>query len=197
MDKFINRIIIQNNKGTTLKEYNNTQLAKIELDSKQISNSTVIIEYKIQVTNEGELAGYANEIVDYMPSDLSFNSELNKNWYQLTGGELYSKELSNDVINPGEAKTLTLTLIKSMNQNNTGTSINTAEITKATNDFSLKDIDSTPGNKVSKEDDISTAQVIISIRTGAIVTYTLLIVIIMVIIALGVYFIKKGVIKNK
>ena len=149
------------------------------------------------MTNEGELAGYANEIVDYMPSDLSFNSELNKNWYQLTGGELYSKELSNDVINPGEAKTLTLTLIKSMNQNNTGTSINTAEITKATNDFSLKDIDSTPGNKVSKEDDISTAQVIISIRTGAIVTYTLLIVIIMVIIALGVYFIKKGVIKNK
>ena len=133
----------------------------------------------------------------FRSSDLSFNSELNKNWYQLTGGELYSKELSNDVINPGERKTLTLTLIKSMNQNNTGTSINTAEITKATNDFSLKDIDSTPGNKVSKEDDISTAQVIISIRTGAIVTYTVLIITIFVMLAIGVYFIKKEVIKNK
>jgi hypothetical protein len=193
LDKYINKIIVQNNSGTTVREYNNTQLAKVEIDSKQISGSTVIVEYNIQITNEGELAGYVNEIVDYMPSDLSFSSELNKNWYQLNNGELYSKELSNDIINPGDSKTVTLTLVKTMNQNNTGTSINTAEISKASNDFSIEDIDSTPGNKVSGEDDISTAQVIISVKTGGVVMYTLLIAIIIAVIGIGVYFIKKDV----
>ena len=64
LDKYINRVIVQTNKQTTVREYNKTQLAKLELDAKSIANSTVIIEYKILVTNEGEVAGYASEIVD-------------------------------------------------------------------------------------------------------------------------------------
>lgn len=194
LDKHIGKIIIQNSKGTTVKQYENTQLAKVELDSKQIDNSTVIIEYDIRVTNEGELAGYVNEIVDYMPSDLSFSSEMNKNWYQMNNGQLYTKELTDKIINPGESKTVTLTLIKSMKQNNTGTTINTAEINKASNDFLILDRDSTPGNKVTGEDDISTAQVIISIRTGKVITYMLIVFLITAIIGLNVYLIKKKVV---
>ncbi len=195
LDKYINRIIVQNSQGTTVREYNKSQLAKIELDRKTISNNTVIIEYNIQITNEGELAGYVNEIVDYMPNDLSFSSEINKSWYQTTSNELYLKELSNEIINPGETKTVTLTLIKKMNANNTGTSINTAEISKASNAFSIEDIDSTPGNKKSGEDDISTAQAIISVRTGSAVMYISITVIIITIIGIGVYLIKRKVIK--
>ena len=67
LDKYINKIIIQNNKGTTVNQYNKEKLAKIELDSKSILNSNVIIEYQIEVTNEGEIGGYVNEIIDYKP----------------------------------------------------------------------------------------------------------------------------------
>ena len=196
LDKYINRIIIQTNSRTTVREYNREQLAKIELDAKSIANSTVIIEYKILVTNEGEVAGYASEIVDYMPSDLTFSSEMNSNWFLSTDQNLYSRELANQIINPGETKEITLTLYKTMNNNNTGTTINTAELSIANNDNDIADTDSTPGNKATGEDDISTANVIISIRTGGVIGISVLIVIIMAVIATAVYIIKTKVLKD-
>ena len=194
LDKYINKIIIQNSKGTVVNQYDNAKLAKIEIDSKQLANSTVIIEYLIQVTNEGEFSGYASEIVDYMPSDLNFSSEMNNNWYQTTNGEVLSKELENTIINPGENKQVILTLAKRMNQNNTGTTINTAEIKKSNNDLSIKDNDSIAGNNASGEDDISTAQVLISIKTGRFITYITMVAIVMLTIVIGIYAIKKKVI---
>lgn len=193
LDKYISKIIIQNKTGTTVKQYDNTQLAKIELDGKKIAGTTVIVEYKLQVTNEGEVGGYVNEVFDNKPSDLDFSSAMNNNWYQSTKGELYTKELSNQMINPGETKTLTLTLTKTMNLDNTGTSINTAELNKVSNNYSLQDIDSTPGNRQTGEDDMSTAQLIISVKTGSPVMYISLIIIIIGIISVGVYLIKKEV----
>ena len=112
---------------------NKQSLTKIEIDAKLLSNTNVIIEYNIEVTNEGEIAGYANEVIDYMPKDLTFSSEMNKAWYQNTDGSISSKELSNTIINPGETKSLTLTLTKKMTQNNVGTTINIAEIGQESN----------------------------------------------------------------
>ena len=162
-----------------------------------MANSTVIIEYLIRITNEGELAGYVNEIVDNMPKDLNFSSEMNNNWYQGIGGQLYTKELSNKIINPGKTEEITLTLVKSMNENNTGTTINVAEINETNNDFLISDIDSIPGNNVSEEDDISKAELIISIRTGSVGGYITLIIVIIAIIGIGTYLIKKRVLDKK
>lgn len=194
LDKYINKIIVINSKGTIVNQYNKAQFAKIEIDSKQLSNSTVIIEYQMKITNEGELPGYANEIVDYISSDLSFSSEINGDWYETTNGEIHSKKLSNEIIKPGESKEIILTLSKKMSQNNTGIIINTAEISKSNNDLSVKDIDSTAGNKISGEDDISTAQVLISIKTGRFITYITMVAIVMLTIVIGIYAIKKKVI---
>lgn len=191
LNKYINKIIIQNKQTTTVKQYDKTQLAKIELDSKQINQTSLVIEYKIDITNEGELPGYIHEIMDYQPKDLHFSSEMNKNWYQTPTGELVSQELSNQLIQPGETKSVTLTLVKDMNQDNTGTIINTSEIGKSTNDYFIQDIDSIAGNKVSGEDDMSTAEIIVSIRTGGIMLYLSFIIIIGSIIGGGSYLIKK------
>lgn len=196
LDKYINRILMQDAKGTTVKQYNNEKLAKVELDAKRMTNSNIIIEYKIEVTNEGDIAGYASELVDYMPKDLQFNSEINKAWYQGTDGNLYTKELANQIIHPGETKTILLTLMKKMTQNNTGTVINTAEISKSTNDLALKDIDSTEGNKIQGEDDMSTAEVIISIKTGGMILYISLFFIIITMIGMGTYIIKKDILRR-
>lgn len=166
LDKYINRVIVQNKTGTKTIDYNKEKLAKVEIDAKQVNNATVLVEYGIDITNEGEIAGYASEIVDHMPNDFKFNSELNKSWYTTGDKDLHNITLANEIIYPGETKTITITLIKTMTQNNAGTFINTAEIAKASNEFLVEDIDSTPANNASNEDDISTAELIVSIRTG-------------------------------
>ena len=150
----------------------------------------------MNVTNEGQLPGYASEIVDYIPSDLSFNSEMNKNWYQTTNGEICSRELQNTIINPGENTKVVLTLVKRMSQNNTGTTINTAEIKESNNALLIQDSDSIAGNKASDEDDTSIAQVIISIKTGRLLKYIALTVLLVLIIGIGVSYIKKRVISE-
>ncbi len=181
LDKFVNRILIQNTAGTTTREYNNATTAKVEIDAKQMKGSTVIIEYNIVVTNVGEIPGYARNIVDYMPSDLEFSSELNKDWYE-KDNVLYTTAFGNDIINPGESKTITLTLTKTMGEDNLVTR-NNAEIYEDYNNLGLEDGNSTPGNHVNGENDMGSADVIISIRTGGVVYMSIGITIAIIVLA--------------
>ena len=193
LDKYVSRILVQNSAGTTVREYNNTTTAKIELDAKQIQGSNVIIEYSIVVTNVGEVAGYARNIVDYMPSDLEFSSELNKDWYE-EGNSLYTTTLGNEIINPGESKTVTLTLTKKMGEDNV-VSRNNAEIYEDYNNLGFEDGNSTPGNNVTGENDTGTADVIISIRTGGVVYMSIGVIIAIVVVAgitAGIIVIRKN-----
>ena len=80
-----------------------------------------------------------------------------------------------------------------MTQDNTGTIINKSEINAHNNESMLEDIDSTPGNKNESEDDMSRADVIISVRTGGVIGYMFLIIIIVAIVGTGVFFINKEV----
>ena len=90
--------------------------------------------------------------------------------------------MANEKISAGQEKELKLILTKTMTNNNTGTVINVAEIGKATNDLSIDDCDSTPGNKVEDEDDMSKAEVIISISTGMEFIVTILIIITLILV---------------
>lgn len=165
LDKTISRMIIQNSVGTKTIEYNEAKIAKAEIDAKQLKGTTVIVEYKIKISNIGEVAGYARKVADYIPKDLQFSSEMNKDWYQ-SGNVLYSSSIANDKIEPGESRTLTLTLTKKVNEENLGLVNNRAEIVEAYNDLGLADINSTPGNQDKNENDYSSADMILSIRTG-------------------------------
>lgn len=197
LDKYVSKIVVQNSKGTTTTQYNDAKMAKAEIHSKQINGSTVLIEYKIRITNAGEIDGYVKKIADYMPNDLKFKSELNKDWYQKDSA-LYNSSLANEKIAAGESKEVTLTLIKTMTENNTGLVNNTAEIAEAYNELGISDSNSTPGNKTQGENDMSSADVIISIKTGEIVFYTTIIAVITIVIlsAIAVPIVRK-VKKNK
>ena len=165
LEKFVNRIVIQDSSGSTVREYGDETLARAELDAKRVNGATVVIEYKIRVSNVGEVDGYVRSIVDYMPNDLKFSSELNKDWYQTSDG-LYNTSLANDKIAPGESKEVTLTLTKDMTENNLGLINNTAEIEEAYNELGLADSNSTPGNRVNGENDYGSADLILGVRTG-------------------------------
>ena len=193
LDKYVSRILIQNANGTTVREYNDATIAKVELDAKTINGSTVIVEYKIKVTNQGEVEGYAKKIADYASKELSFSSELNKDWYQV-GDILYTNSLANEKIAPGETKTVTLTLTKSMTENSTGLIPNTAEIAEDYNELGIKDSNSTPNNRVKGENDFGSAELALSIKTGGVVYATTGIVVVAILGAIAVIIIKK---KNK
>lgn len=195
LDKTVSKITVQDATGTNVYEFNDSKLAKKDLSGKQIAGTTIIVEYKIKVTNEGAISGFVKKIADYIPSEMKFNSELNKDWYTSGNGVLYNSSLANTIINPGESKVVTLTLTKKMTEDNLGLYHNEAEIYEAYNDLGIEDIDSTPGNKLSSEDDISSADVLITVKTGEVILFTGLALTIITIIGIGIYFIKKKVIK--
>ena len=165
LEKFVTKIVIQDSSGSTVKQYNDETLARAELDAKRVNGATVLIEYKIRVSNVGEASGYIRKIVDYKPNDLTFNSELNKDWYQTADG-LYNESLANDEIKAGETREVTLTLTKDMTENNVGLINNTAEIEESYNELGLQDSNSTPGNRANGENDMGSADVLLGIRTG-------------------------------
>ena len=189
LDKYITKVTVQNNKTVT-NEYNNQTLAKAEIDAKQVNSTTVVVEYTIKVTNKGDVTAYVKKIADYLSSDYKFSSELNKDWYQ-SGSDVYCTSLANEKLEPGESKEVKLTVIKQMKENNTGLVNNTAEIAESYNELGLKDKNSTEGNKVKGENDMGSADLIISIRTGQVVTTVLLVISSIIILGVAVYFIKK------
>ena len=103
--------------------------------------------------------------------------------------------MANTIINPGESKTITLTLTKNMNSKDFGVFSNNAEIYEASNNYGLLDIDSTPGNNASNEDDYSIANVVVGVKTGQTVVYVLLTTVVLAIIGTGVYVINKKILK--
>ena len=194
LNKKVKQISMANTKKIKTTKYN-TQLAKIDLDYKYINNTKVAVEYEITVTNEGEIPGYASKIVDYLPEGFDFSAELNKDWYT-SNKNIETRALADTVINPGESQTVTLVLTKSMNENGNGIYCNTAEIAEDYNEYGQADSDSTPGNNKEGEDDQSSANVILGLKTGGPVTYITLTLSIMALICVAAYEINKRVLKS-
>lgn len=193
LNKKVTQISMANTKTTKTKKYD-TQLAKIDLDYKYINSTKIAVEYEITVTNEGDIPGYASKIVDYLPEGFDFSSELNKDWYT-SGKGIETNALEKELINPGESKTVTLVLTKNMTENGNGIYSNTAEIAEAYNDYAKEDSDSTPGNNKEGEDDQSSANVILGLKTGGPITYITLTITIMALVSIAAYEINKRVLK--
>ena len=193
----ITKITVVNSKD---KKQNNVynfdnNIAKIELGTKNVENTTVLVEYKIRVTNNGKVAGYAKKIVDYIPNGMAFNADLNKDWYITKDGKAYTTKLANTLIEPGETKEVTLILNKKITGENVGNIRNVAEIAEDYNDFGLKDINSTAENKQDGENDMSSANTIILMNAGKTKTAIFGIALgIMTIVAYVVFKVKKDVI---
>ena len=188
LNKTLTQIQMADGKTTKSVAFDNKKLGKIEVDGKRINSTNLVIEYTMTITNNGNVAGYAKKIVDYIPSELEFTSNLNEDWYA-SGDTVVCTALENEIINPGESKEVKLLLTKKMNENGTGTVTNKAEITETYNDQGLLD------EKSTEDDTNSSANVIIGIKTGGPVTYIVLTLTILAIAACGAYIINKKVLK--
>lgn len=187
LDKYISKVVIQNSKGTKTEEYQDETFAKAEIDAKQVNGTTAVVEYTIKVTNVGEVDAYAKKIVDYISKDYKFTSDLNKDWYQLDD-KLYNSSLSNEKIKPGESKEIKLIVTKQMKEDNTGLIHNTAEIVESYNDLGLKD---------ENDNNSNSADLILSIKTGQVVTTITLILSSIIIIGVATYIIGRFVLAKR
>ena len=192
LEKVISKIVITNKEGTKTYKFDDTNLAKTEIRAKNLKDSNVVIEYKMKIKNNGQIPGYAKSIVDYLPSSLKFNSNINKDWYQ-KDSNLYNDSLANEIINPGETKELTLILTKKMTESNTGLTNNKAEIAASYNEQGIEDIDSTTGGEqgTKEKQDAGSADILITPSTGEAVNYIVLILTTFIIIGGLAYIINK------
>ena len=185
--------IIINEDGTTreISLSSTDGLQKVEIHRKKLDSTTVKFVYNITVKNEGEIAGYATEITDYIPEGLEFIAEENKQWTQLSPYVITTNALSITLLNPGEAASVQVVLKWVNSEDNLGLKVNVAEISEDKNDSNTPDIDSTPNNRKDGEDDIDNAEVFLAISTGTAPTYIALTTTVIAIMATGVALIKK------
>ena len=171
LEKSVTKITVQNKAGTTSSQYDYAILAKMDIAAKYLSTSTVYIEYNFKVSNVGEIAGYAKKLIDYIPNGMTFSSTLNPDWYTGTDGNLYTTALADIELKPGETKEIKLVLTKQMTEDNTGLVNNQAEIYEDYNIYGVSDTNSIPANKAQGENDISTADTILTVKTGEVFIY--------------------------
>ena len=199
LDKYVNKITLTTPTiGTRVDEYErNTTLGKVEVLERNVGQSSAVIEYKIVVTNEGSVPGYASKIVDYLPDKVNFSTELNPDWYLSENGNIYNSTLADEIINPGESKELTLIISINITEDMLDILENNAEIYESYNEMGLEDIDSTVNNNNSEEDDMGKAEVIVGIVTGAAIMYTAIILVVVTMLGFGIYGIKKYILDKK
>ena len=168
-------------------------VVRVDLNQNRIDNTIIKFKYQIRITNEGEIAGYATEISDYIPEGLEFNQADNPLWQEVDG-KIVTDQLKDTLLQPGESATVEVILTWINDEENMGVMINRAEISEDYNESGTPDIDSTPNNKVEGEDDIDDAPVALTMVTGSAPLYIGLTAGTLAIIAGGVFLIKKYVI---
>jgi len=194
LNKYISSVTVKNKEGTKTYEYGeNSTNEKLEIRSKYYKSSKLDITYKFVVTNEGEISGYVNKLVDYLPSGTTVDLDANEGWYYGDDGNLYYNGLVGKEIQPGRTEEVKLTLTKSLEDGEALMLKNAGEISEYTNALGFEDIDSVTNNKEIKEDDYGSTLLVVSISTGNIVVNIVLIVIILICISMIVIL----VIKNK
>ncbi len=194
--KWVSKVYITENGETTIRETGHTGLedpepiVKVDLDRKKLDEVTVKFGYVIKITNEGEIAGYAKEVSDYIPEGLTFLKEDNPDWEE-KDGKIVTRKLENTLLQPGESATVEVILTWINDDENLGLKVNIAEISEDYNEDDAKDIDSTPDNQKEGEDDIDDAPVMLTVKTGNMPTYITLILVILLMLASGIILIKK------
>ena len=196
LQKYISKTIVRNSKGTTEQKYGQDKLVKLEIHSKVFESSEVEVVYNFVVKNEGDLNGYVNKIVDYIPEGLEFSKEKNEDWTSLKDGTICYTGLIDKSIKPGEKKEFKLVLTVNMNDPRAMTIVNTAELSEVTNEKGFEDIDSIIGNKAEYEDDYGKVGLLITVSTGKLINYSLItlasLLIIAALIVIRILFIKKN-----
>lgn len=184
IEKTVKKITVKTNKQTEVYDFNNVSLAKAEIHAKEMDGAQVTIEYEIKIKNVGEVPGTIEDVKDYIPTGTTLVT--GSGWTN-TNNTAINTSLRNQTILANEEKTLYIQVTKAMNGQNTGVVENKAELGK---------INVTTSSEAITRNEIkpSSANVIITVKTGIEPMHIILIVLgLLIILGVGIkiYKIKK------
>ena len=180
IDKNIERILVNGEEQTI----ENKKLSKIEIHRKKIDDTSVTIIYNIKVSNTGEIDGIAR-ILENLPQNFDIGENTMNSWTKTEDGKIET-EIE---LRAGETKELMVELKWINGENNFGTFKNTATILKTTNQANYED--------GIPENNESSAEVIIGIKTGATIILTISSIGILILLIIILIYILKIKLKNK
>ena len=126
-----------------------------------------------------------------MLKKLIFVAEDNQLWTQLDEDTIITTQTENILLEPGESTEVEVVLTWDKEKQYFGLMNNIAEISKDDNDFDSPDVDSTPDNQKQGEDDIDDAPVMVTVKTGQIIMYIAISMVVLLAIFGGIILIKK------
>lgn len=179
----ISSITVKTKKETKQTIYEMAKLTKTEIKAGELNGATVIIEYNLKITNNSDLAGSVTSLLANKPNGLTFNSAVNKDWYEGEDKNLYLSGLTNQIIMPGESIDVKLTLIKQMTSSNVGKIENNFTITKTYNEKGIEE--------TTTEDNSAAVTLLITTSTGTVAVYTGTSIIILSILSIGIFITRR------
>ena len=196
--KYVTKVLVNENGVEKVIETGNVGdendiIPNVQMKKKSIDKLVVKFVYSIKITNEGQIAGEATEITDYVPEGLKFVAEDNELWTDEGNNIISTKQLEGTILQQGESAEVEVVIRWINGSDNLGAKTNIAEISEDHNEENIPDKDSTPDNKKEGEDDIDEATVLLSVNQGGTVEgiYTNLIIVFLIIIFIGAILIKK------
>lgn len=173
VNKYISKVKVENGKYSEEYNFDNLELAKVEIPSRRINSAKVTLEYTVSIENIGDLEGYAENVIDYLNSDLQFDESQNSEWFKGTDGYIYVKNINQTLLKPGDKKEIKLILTKTMDGNNTGTHSNKVAILEAYSSDNVSE---------NAENNNSVQNTLILVSTGGATTIIIFIIAIILII---------------
>jgi hypothetical protein len=180
INKSVYEVQVNVGDSTIIKKKDGDKLLKIDIPKSKIEGATIKVIYEIEVKNVGEIAGYATELRDYIPDDMTaVESEA---WSKLGDDIAVSNKFENTLLNPGDTVTTYITCKYNLSEDNIGLKTNKAVIYEYYNDEDIQD--NTPDNE-------SEEPVLITIKTGSKSVITIETLIALILVGGIVYMIKK------
>ena len=149
IDKEIQKIILDGEE----KQITNNKLVKLEIPESKLKDTSLQVKYSIIVTNTEKIDGMVN-IQDLIPTGFELIEDEQNIWAKDEKGKITSQiELK-----AGETRVLEITLKWNSSEENLGTKENTVRIVSTSNKANYAE--------TTKEDNIGSATIVISIKTG-------------------------------
>ena len=158
------------------------QIMKVEIKERKISTTTLELEYKIVITNKGEVETSVEKIIDKIPSGLICEENKNPNWNISKEEAVYKESI---ILKPNESKELIIIMKWKNSKTNFGEIKNIAQASEISNKYNYKN-----ENISNSTDSLS---IVVSVGTGLEEKITIVRIIVIVLTACMVICLFAGI----
>ena len=166
---YITSIKVKDSKDTQNYEFEDGDDVKLKISSSKLKNAEITANFKIKITNNGDISAYVNQIKNIIPEGWEFLEEQNPNWTKGEENTIYSSSIENTEISAGGSEEINLVLTKKVGKNNSGIFENKVSINQYSNELELLD-DNNDNNEASIKFEISAKKSIVSYFIYTIIT---------------------------